>query len=90
MTTLLNLLLFHGASLMTPGCGVVASAMLFSIFNGNYHYNTICVDGGYRLRADVLFYHVRQHDIFSLYAWFSYKMIHTVEPLLALMVAPNY
>ena len=29
MTTLLNLLLFHGTSLMPPGCGVVASAMLF-------------------------------------------------------------
>ena len=33
MTTLLNLLLFPGASLMTPGCGVVAFAMLFSVFS---------------------------------------------------------
>ena len=30
---LLNLLLFHGASLMPPGCGVVASVMLFLVFN---------------------------------------------------------
>ena len=34
MTTLLNLLLLHRASLMPPGCGVVASAMLFLVFNG--------------------------------------------------------
>ena len=34
VTTLLNLLLFHCASLMPPGCGVVASAMLFLVFNG--------------------------------------------------------
>ena len=32
MTTLLKLLLCHGVSLMPPGCGVVASAMLFYVF----------------------------------------------------------
>ena len=34
MTTLLNLLLFHCAALMPPDCGVVASGMLFLVFNG--------------------------------------------------------
>ena len=32
MTTLLKLSLFHGASLMPPDSGVVASAMLFFLF----------------------------------------------------------
>ena len=32
MTALLNLLPLHGASLMPPGCVIVASAMLFFLF----------------------------------------------------------
>ena len=48
--------LFHPASLMPPGCGVVGSAMLFLVFNGVTITIILydCVDGGYRLRVDVL------------------------------------
>ena len=32
-TTLSNVLLFHGASLVPPGCGFVGSVRLFCLFN---------------------------------------------------------
>ena len=35
MTTLKNVLLFHCVSLMPPGCGVLASAMLFLQLRSN-------------------------------------------------------